>query len=213
MHVLVIEHWFKEEDADTTTNPVQKQGGWEEKREGSWHSIFSCWSSRINAPASRRVHRTFDFLFRPTRCADRTKPDVSALDSTNFLDVSNHPSSILLASIFQSIRLFSSLHLGSRVSWYFLFLFVPRLQFFAHVRKWIVKREKVNHKHQIGRQISCQDAIIASQLFAKIISVSGYYFKITSDGLARRCCIARIIFWFSPLNHSSNLDTIAGHTA
>lgn len=194
MHVLVIEHWFKEEDAGTTTNPVQKQGGWEEKREGSWHSIFSCWSSRINAPASRRVHRTFDFLFRPTRCKARR-----------------------FCSRFNEFprfnRLFSSLHLGSRVSWYFLFLFVPRLQFFAHVRKWIVKREKVNHKHQIGRQISCQDAIIASQLFAKIISVSGYYFKITSDGLARRCCIVRIIFWFSPLNHSSNLDTIAGHTA
>lgn len=208
MHVLVIEHWFKEEDADTTTNPVQKQGGWEEKREGSWHSIFSCWSSRINAPASRRVHRTFDFLFWPTQTGQ------SQTFLLSIQQISSMYRTILPRSYSRPFfnRLFSSLHLGSRVSWYFLFLFVPRLQFFAHVRKWIVKREKVNHKHQIGRQINCQDAIIAFQLFAKIISVSGYYFKITSDGLARRCCIVRIIFWFSPLNHSSNLDTIAGHT-
>lgn len=145
MHVLVIEHWFKERQERWHDDKPCLKTGVERKRErrrseGSWHSIFSCWSSRINAPASRRVHRTFDFLFRPTRCADRTKPDVSR--SNEFprrIEPTNYPSSILPASIFQFIRLFSSLHLRQRfesfVICFFLFLFVPRLQFFAHIRK------------------------------------------------------------------------------
>lgn len=87
----------QEEDADTTIKLLpSSQMGW--RSEGSWRSIFSRWSSRINAPTSHRVHHAFDFLFRPIR-GSQTKSDAFSFDPTNF-------PRILPASIFLSIRLF-----------------------------------------------------------------------------------------------------------
>lgn len=71
---------------------------WARRSEGSWRSIFSRWSSRINAPTSHRVHHAFDFLFRPMH-GSQTKSDAFSFDPTNF-------PRILPASIFLSIRLF-----------------------------------------------------------------------------------------------------------